>query len=113
MIARTWLISGTASIDEDGKIAHEGDIEKQTHRTIDNVEALLRGQDATLNDMAYALCYLRNPKDYECVKEILNARLPGNIPLIVVEAAVCRPAWLFEMEGVGIIADANPFPPFM
>ncbi|MGA2400818.1 MAG: Rid family hydrolase [Syntrophobacteraceae bacterium] len=107
------LISGTASIDEDGKIAHEGDIEKQTHRTIDNVEALLRGQNAALNDMAYALCYLRNPKDYECVEEILNARLPGNIPLIVVEAAVCRPAWLLEMEGVGIIADANPFPPFM
>ncbi len=106
-------ISGTASIYEDGRIAYEGDIEKQTHRTIDNIDALLRGQEAALNDMAYVLCYLRNPKDYECVKEILDARLPGNIPLIVVEAAVCRPAWLVEMEGVGIIPDANPFPPFM
>lgn len=106
-------ISGTASIDEEGKVAHEGDIEKQTHRTIDNAEALLRRQGATLCDMTYALCYLRNPKDYECVKEIVSARLPGNIPLIIVEASVCRPAWLFEMEGAGIIADTNPFPPFM
>ncbi len=107
------VISGTASISESGKIAHEGDIEKQTHRTINNVEALLRSQGATLDDMAYALCYMRNPKDYECVKEIVSARLPGNIPLIAVEAAVCRPAWLFEMEGAAIIADDNPFPPFM
>ena len=107
------VISGTASINEDGKIAHEGDIEKQTHRTIDNVEALLRSQGATLNDMTYVLCYLRNPKDYECVKEIVSERLPRNIPLIIVEAAVCRSAWLFEMEGAGIIAEANPFPPFI
>ncbi len=106
-------ISGTASIDEEGKVAHEGDIEKQTNRTIDNAEALLLSQGATLYDMTYALCYLRNPKDYECVKEIVSARLPGNIPLIIVEASVCRPAWLFEMEGAGIIADTNPFPPFM
>jgi enamine deaminase RidA (YjgF/YER057c/UK114 family) len=106
-------ISGTASIDEEGNVAHEGDVEKQTHKTIDNAEALLRSQGATLYDMTYALCYLRNPKDYECVKEIVSARLPGNIPLIIVEASVCRPAWLFEMEGAGIIADTNPFPPFM
>lgn len=107
------LISGTASIDRDGKVAHEGDIEKQTGRTIDNVEALLRGQGATLNDMAYVICYMRNSKDYECVEEIVAARLPGNIPVIAVQAAVCRPGWLFEMEGAGIIPDANAFPPFM
>ena len=106
------MISGTASIDEDGKLRMKGDIEKQTHRTIDNIDALLRGQGAALNDMAYVLCYLRNPKDYECVKEILDARLPGNIPLIVVEAAVCRPAWLVEMEGVGIIAGRQSFSSF-
>jgi len=77
------------------------------------MEALLVTQGATLNDMAYALYYIRNPKDYEHVREIVSVRLPENIPLIAVEAAVCRPAWLFEMEGVAIIADANPFPPFM
>ena len=107
------LISGTASINADGKVAYEGDIEKQTHKAIDNVEALLHTQGATLNDMAYAFCYIRNPGDYECVKEIVDARLPENIPLVSVRAAVCRPAWLFEMEGAGIIADANPFPTFM
>jgi enamine deaminase RidA (YjgF/YER057c/UK114 family) len=107
------IISGTASIDKEGRVTHEGDAGKQTHRAIDNVEALLRSQGAALKDMAYVLCYLRNPGDYECVKEIVNERLAANIPIVVVEAAVCRPAWLFEMEGVAIIAETNPFPPFM
>jgi len=107
------MISGTASIDADGKVAHEGDIEKQALRTIDNVEALLRGQGANLSDMAYVLCYMRNHKDFDCVQEILESRLSKNIPIIAVEAAVCRPAWLFEMEGLAIVADSSRFPPFM
>ena len=107
------MISGTASIDEDGKIAHEGDIEKQTHRTIDNVEALLRSQGATLNDMAYALCYIRNPKDYECVKEIVSARLPGIFPSLPSRPLFAGRHGFSRWKGLAIIADANPFPPFM
>jgi enamine deaminase RidA (YjgF/YER057c/UK114 family) len=107
------LISGTASIDKEGKVAHEGDIDKQTSQTIDNVEALLRSQRATLDDLAYAICYMRNPRDYERAREIVGARLPGNIPIIAVQAAVCRTGWLFEMEGTGIVADVNAFPPFI
>ncbi len=106
-------ISGTASIDKDGKILHEGSVENQTHRTVDNVQALLANQQATLADLAYVLCYIRNPKHYECVNEIIKARLPQNIPMVIVEGAVCRPGWLFEMEGIGIVAEDNPFPPFM
>jgi enamine deaminase RidA (YjgF/YER057c/UK114 family) len=106
-------ISGTASIDKDGKILHVGDVEKQTLRTVENVEALLHKQNGTLSDMAYLLCYIRNPKHFECVNEILKSRLPSDIPVIITEGAVCRPGWLFEMEGVGIIDDENPFPPFM
>jgi enamine deaminase RidA (YjgF/YER057c/UK114 family) len=107
------FISGTASIDKDGKILHPGDVEKQTLRTIENVEALLKKQNATINDMAYVLCYIRNPKHFKSVFDILKSKLPVDVPAIIVEGAVCRPGWLFEMEGVGIIDDANPFPPFM
>lgn len=106
-------ISGTASVDKYGNILHDGDVELQTQRTIDNVQALFRNEGASLEDMAYALCYLRNPKHYGCVADILNERLPLNIPVIIVEGAVCRPGWLFEMEGVAIVPDDNPFPRFM
>jgi enamine deaminase RidA (YjgF/YER057c/UK114 family) len=106
-------ISGTASIDKEGNILHGDDVGKQAGRTLENVEALLKNQGATFEDLAYALVYIRNPEHGRCVRDILEARLPKHVPLLLVEAAVCRPGWLFEMEGVGIIPDNNPYPPFL
>ena len=106
-------ISGTASIDKNGEILHGGDVGKQTERAVENVVALLSGQGATLSDLAYLLCYVRNPKHFEIVRETLAAKLPGDIPTIIVEGAVCRPGWLFEMEGVAIIDKGGPYPAFL
>ena len=105
-------ISGTASIDKEGKIMHGGDVENQTRRTLDNIGMLLKNQAASLSDMAYILCYVRNVEHFSHVRAILNDRVPRDIPLIALQGAVCRPGWLVELEGVAIIPDANQFPPF-
>ena len=105
-------ISGTASIDKNGKIMYISDVKKQTIRTIDNIKALLAPHGAGLDDMAYIIAYVRNQKDRRKVKEILKKEIPTNIPLLLLEGAVCRPAWLVELEGVAIIPDSNDFPPF-
>ncbi len=106
-------ISGTASIDKDGKILYTGDVEKQTERAVENVDALLAKQGAGLNDLAYVLCYIRNPKHFESVFATLNSRLPDKLPRIIVEGSVCRPGWLFELEGVAVISDKNSYAPFL
>jgi enamine deaminase RidA (YjgF/YER057c/UK114 family) len=106
-------ISGTASIDPAGTILHSGNVEKQTMRTIDNIEALLKSQGGALGDMAYAIAYVRNPKHFVCVNEILKKRLPPDLPLVFVQGAVCRPGWLFEMECMAIIPDKQEYPPFL
>jgi enamine deaminase RidA (YjgF/YER057c/UK114 family) len=105
-------ISGTASIDPAGNILFEGDVCNQLIRTIDNVEALLASQGANLTDMQYLILYMRDPKHYSLVESVLSLRIPPDIPIIVVEGPVCRPGWLVEMEGVGIIPDKNKFPVF-
>jgi len=105
-------ISGTASIDKSGEIMHGGDVENQTRRTLDNIEMLLKNQDASLSDMAYLLCYVRNVKNFDCFNAILKDRIPNDIPLVIVQGAVCRPGWLVEVEGVAIMPDKNHFPPF-
>jgi enamine deaminase RidA (YjgF/YER057c/UK114 family) len=89
-----------------------GDVENQTRRTLDNIEMLLKNQGASLSDMAYMVCYTRNPKHFESIREILNERVPGDIPLALVLGAVCRPGWLVEMDGLAILPDKNPYPPF-
>jgi enamine deaminase RidA (YjgF/YER057c/UK114 family) len=105
-------ISGTASINNKGEVMHTGDIEKQTRRTIENLRALLAGQKATMDQMAYLIVYVRDFHDWEPVARALNDELGADTPLIAVEARVCRPAWLVEIEGVAIVPDTNGFPAF-
>ena len=106
-------ISGTASINVKGEVLYPGDAEAQTRRTIENVRALLEAQGATLNDMAYGIVYMRNAHDRDLVGRVLDDDLGEKVPLVFAEAAVCRPAWLVELEGVAIIPDKTGFPPFL
>jgi enamine deaminase RidA (YjgF/YER057c/UK114 family) len=106
-------ISGTASINREGEVLHEGDAELQTRRAVENVRALLEAQSATLNDMAYVIAYVRNVHDRQQVGKVLDEALGGKVPLVLTEAAVCRPTWLMELEGVAIIPDKSEFPTFL
>jgi enamine deaminase RidA (YjgF/YER057c/UK114 family) len=108
-----YYISGTASIDKHGAVQHLADIVCQANRAIDNVEALLTSYQASLSDLVYAIVYLRNRKDYDLVLGILQNRLPADMPLILVEGSVCRPSWLFEIEGFAITKGKSSFPAFL
>lgn len=106
------LISGTASIDKKGQVLYPSDIGKQTKRTLENIEALLQPHDASLNDMAYLIVYIRNITEVNKVTEILKEHISQRIPIIIVEGTVCRPTWLIEIEGIGIVPGSSSFPPF-
>lgn len=94
---RHLFISGTASIDNKGKILWEGDIHRQTKRMWENVGALLKAADCDWTDVGSILIYLRDPADYWVVKEMFEERFP-DIPHVILLAPVCRPGWLVEME---------------
>lgn len=106
-------ISGTASIDKNGDVLFEGDVEKQTERTLDNVEALLENQGAGLGDLAYLIVYIRDLTAVEPVCDIIHKRVRPSLPVIVTHGCVCRPTWLMEIEGVAIVPDDAPYPPFL
>ena len=95
-----YFISGTASIDSDGNIIHEGDLDRQVERTVENIAALLSEQGAHLADLKQAVVYLRDPSDGERARLLLGSLLPRGIPHIVLEGRVCRPGWLVEIEGI-------------
>ena len=95
------FISGTASIDTAGEVVHLGDTGRQLDRALENVEALLSAGSASLADMTHLIVYLRDPSDLALVEGRLRERF-AELPLIVVQGAVCRPEWLVEVEGVAI-----------
>lgn len=106
------FISGTASIDNTGQAVHPGDVLKQLEHALSNVEALLRSGAAGLEDMMHLIVYLRDASDFARVDDYLANRFPG-LPIITVHAAVCRPEWLVEIEGIAISAnDAPDLPAF-
>ena len=94
---RHVFISGTASINNKGEIMFPKDIEKQTRRMWENVEALLKEADCTYDDVMEMIVYLRDVADYELVRQLYEERFP-DIPYVIVHAPVCRPGWLVEME---------------
>ena len=94
-------ISGTASIDNNGMILYEGDVKKQTVRMIENVEVLLAEAGCGFDKLASMIVYLRDPADYAVVKQIIDKRFPER-PYVIVQAPVCRPGWLVEMECIAI-----------
>ena len=100
-------ISGTASIDKAGDVVHLGEVIPQLELAVENVDALLRSGGATMADVMYLIVYLRDPADYQQVDAYLRRHLP-DLPAIIVLGAVCRPAWLIEIEGVAVARHDDP-----
>lgn len=98
---RHVYISGTASIDNKGKILHEGDIVSQTNRMIENVEVLLSEAGCGFSQVGSMIVYLRDAADYATVNKLFDKRFP-DCPRVLVQAPVCRPGWLVEMECIAI-----------
>ena len=103
---RHVFISGTASINNKGEIMYSKDVVKQTHRMWENVEALLTEAECTYDDVCYMIVYLRDISDYATVRALYEERF-RNKPYIIVQAAVCRPGWLVEMECMAIKKNVN------
>jgi enamine deaminase RidA (YjgF/YER057c/UK114 family) len=104
---RHVFISGTASINNKGEVMYPKDIEQQTRRMWDNVEALLAEAECTFDEVPMMIVYLRDVADYDLVSSLFAERFP-NKPIVIVLAPVCRTGWLVEMECMAIKAVNNP-----
>jgi len=102
------LISGTASLDDKGRTVHEGDFDAQTLRTYQNITALLKSEGATWKDVVRTTCYLRDiERDYAAFNNLRTKFFAeqGLDPLPAstgIQAILCRPDLLIEMEAMAI-----------
>jgi 2-iminobutanoate/2-iminopropanoate deaminase len=102
------LISGTASIDENGQTVHVGDFRAQCRRTFHNITGLLEAEGATWHDIVRTSCYLRDiDRDYKEFNEERSAfyreqkldPLPASTGI---QAKLCRPELLVEIEAIAM-----------
>jgi 2-iminobutanoate/2-iminopropanoate deaminase len=107
------LISGTASIGPNGETLHAGDFRAQTRRTYANITALLESEGATWKDVVRTTCYLRDiDRDYREFNEERTAfyQSQGLDPLPAstgIQAKLCRPDLLVEIEAIAIFRNNN------
>ena len=102
------LISGTASIDENGVSVHIGDFRAQLRRTYENITGLLASEGCTWHDIVRTTCYLRDiDRDYEAFNEERTKFFAeqGLDPLPAstgIQAHLCRPELLIEIEAIAM-----------
>lgn len=94
---QTVYVSGTASIDADGRTTHVGDIAAQLKATIKNVRAVLADMNCRDQDVTQSVVYCMTP-EFEQVFHEQFGDLPW--PRTVVISDICRRDLLAEIEAV-------------
>ncbi len=108
------LISGTASIDGQGRTLYPGDLRAQTRRTFDNISALLESEGASWKDIVRTTCYLRDiERDYQAFNEERTAfyreQKLNPVPASTgIQAILCRPDLLIEIEAIAMFRRETP-----
>ena len=102
------LVSGTASIDEQGRSVHIGDFRAQLRRTYHNISGLLESEGATWHDIVRTTCYLRDiERDYQAFNEertkFFQEQGLNPVPASTgIQAILCRPELLIEIEAIAM-----------
>jgi enamine deaminase RidA (YjgF/YER057c/UK114 family) len=92
------FVSGTASIDPEGKTLHIGNIDAQIALTLEVVEGIFKSLGMSYSDVSRANAYFKYPKDTPAFKKYCEKYgLPAS-RVVVARNDICRDELLFEIE---------------
>jgi enamine deaminase RidA (YjgF/YER057c/UK114 family) len=95
---RYLYVSGTASIDAEGRTVHEGDVDAQIDRTMRVVGAILESRGMDWSDTTRMVAYFKDFAYEPRYHAWMKAHEMPVLPVSRAHAAVCRPDLLFEIE---------------
>ncbi len=108
---KLFFISGTASVNAQGKTAHAGDFHAQVMHTYKNIVSLLEKENAALKDVVKFTVFLKNMDDYDKFNKardeffeksgLLREEFPAGT---CIEARLCRDDLLVEIEAIAIVS---------
>jgi len=97
------FISGTASVNAQGKTHAVGDFSAQVQRTFDNITALLKSENVSWHNVIKTNCYLKNMRQYARFNEYRNyfykkLKLNPFPASTCIAAELCRKELLVEID---------------
>lgn len=103
--AGDWLVVSGQVGQRDGAMVGGG-LRDELHQAIDNLEALLAGEGASLADVVKTTVYLRHMGDYAILNEIWVERFPAPLPARAAVAVSELPLHaLVEIEAMAFLSD--------
>jgi enamine deaminase RidA (YjgF/YER057c/UK114 family) len=93
------FVSGTASIDRQGRIVAPGDAKGQLRCMLANAAGVLGQAGLGLADAVSVTAYLKRASLLSEFRGAAQAAgLPASVPTAILVADICRPEWLCEIE---------------
>jgi len=92
------FVSGTASIEPDGKTVHRDDTQAQVKLTMEVVYAILESRRMDWADVTRGLAYFKHARDAHLFEAYRRENQLPDFPVIVTENYICRGDLLFELE---------------
>ena len=104
-VGDTIFVSGTAPLDENGEIAHVGDVAAQTRRCLEIIIAALGEAGARPEHVVRTRLYVRDAGDWEAVGRVHGELLGHAKPAttLVEVAGFIHPDILVEIEAIAVV----------
>lgn len=102
---RTLYLAGQVSLDDEGKLVHEGDMAGQINKSIDNIEAILEAAGMTLADVVRLNVYTTDVDAYfesAAAMGRLNAAGCQYTSTLLGVARLAFPELLVELEATAV-----------
>jgi enamine deaminase RidA (YjgF/YER057c/UK114 family) len=95
---RRLFISGTASIEPNGKTIYPDDASAQIRRTMEVIYAILKSRKMEWSDIARSIAYFKNAEDAKLLQDYCRMKELPSFPVIAAQCDICRDDLLFEIE---------------
>ena len=104
-VGDTIFVSGTAAVDEEGRIAHPGDVHAQAKRCLEIIVTALGEAGARPEHVVRTRIYVRDATDWEAVGRAHAAVLGHAKPAttLVEVAGFVDPEILVEIEAIAVV----------
>ena len=95
---RRLYISGTASIDQNGKTVYKDEVEKQIEHTFEVVDAILRSRGMSFADSTRSMAYFKRREDISRLEKYCQKFRLDPATVLISLNDICRDDLLFEIE---------------
>ena len=94
-------VSGTLSIDKDGRTVGEGDPLFQTRHVLESVKSVIQAAGGGLSDVVYNMIFLKDLDDYSAMNSVYEEYFRENPPARwCIRADLVKPEFLVEISSI-------------